>query len=172
MKIRRAERDDLDVLVSLNGLVHELHVSAEPNNYRTAGTEERRAVLREWLEVPGKEIWIAEIQGRAAGYMIFKELHREETPFTFSRGWLYVDQVGVLPEHRGEGVGRALMRHAEERARELKLDKVTLHVRAANPEAMRFYEAIGYAAEQVGMARSVTAICDEIAENRGPSSTD
>ena len=172
MKIRRAELDDLDTLVSLNGMVQALHVSAEPASYRRAGNEQRHEVLRQWLEGPGKEIWIAELQGHVAGYMIFKELHREETPFTPPRGWLYVDQLGVLPEHRGEGVGRALMRHAEERARELKLDKVTLHVRAANPEAIRFYEAIGYATEQVAMARTVTAICDESAENRGPSSTD
>jgi ribosomal protein S18 acetylase RimI-like enzyme len=82
---------------------------------------------------------------------------RESTPFSAPRAHLYVDALGVSPDEQRQGVGRALMRHAETRARELGLglDRVQLDVRNANPDAIRFYEALGYSPEQTKMSIEV-----------------
>jgi ribosomal protein S18 acetylase RimI-like enzyme len=59
-------------------------------------------------------------------------------------GRLYVFRLAVLPGHRGRGLGRALLAHAEERARALSLPRVRLGVRAALERQIAFYEALGY----------------------------
>lgn len=56
-------------------------------------------------------------------------------------GWIAT--VGVLPGHRGKGVGRALLEACE---KELALPRIRLCVRYTNHEAIRIYEKAGYRA--------------------------
>jgi ribosomal protein S18 acetylase RimI-like enzyme len=59
-------------------------------------------------------------------------------------GRLYLFRLAVLPGHRGRGLGRALLAHAEERARALGLPRVRLGVRAVLDRQIAFYEGLGY----------------------------
>ncbi len=52
-------------------------------------------------------------------------------------------RMAVLPSGRGRGTGAALVRAAEELARESGLDRVELH---AQTHALGFYQRLGYAA--------------------------
>lgn len=52
--------------------------------------------------------------------------------------------VAVLPSHRGQGVGRALLAAVEQRARELGCCKLTLEVLDRNHRALRTYLAAGF----------------------------
>jgi ribosomal protein S18 acetylase RimI-like enzyme len=61
------------------------------------------------------------------------------------RGWLY--SVAVRRDAKRAGIGRALIRHAEEALQALGCAKVNLQVRATNAEVVQFYERLGYAAE-------------------------
>lgn len=68
------------------------------------------------------------------------------------RGWIY--HLAVLPAQRRHGIGRAMMAAAEQRLRALGCPKINLQVVAANAEVVRFYERIGYAAEdRISMGR-------------------
>lgn len=58
------------------------------------------------------------------------------------RGW--VNYLAVDPDRRREGLARALMVEAEGRLHALGCPKVNLQVRTSNPEAIAFYERIGY----------------------------
>ncbi len=76
--------------------------------------------------------WIAEIDGKPAGYLIsyLKPLQGVQT--------LYVGGVGTLPTHRKRGVAEALM------AEVFVADRsVWLHVRASNAAAIRLYDKLG-----------------------------
>lgn len=53
-----------------------------------------------------------------------------------------VCNVGVPEEHRGQGVGTALMREAERRAQ--PAGRLQLGVGVDNPRARRLYERLGY----------------------------
>jgi ribosomal protein S18 acetylase RimI-like enzyme len=64
--------------------------------------------------------------------------------FRPEEGRLYLFRLAVLPGRRGRGLGRALLAHAEERARELGLPRVRLGVRAALARQIAFYEGLGY----------------------------
>ena len=51
----------------------------------------------------------------------------------------------MLPAHRGQGVGQALLAAAEAHARERGCCKLTLEVLTGNAVALRSYERFGFA---------------------------
>lgn len=56
----------------------------------------------------------------------------------------FVENVVVRPDWRGRGLGEALMRRLEDRARAAGSVKLTLDAYAVNLGARRFYERLGY----------------------------
>ena len=58
----------------------------------------------------------------------------------------HIAMVAVAPEHRGNGVGRALVTRAERLLRRQGLRLVSLYVRESS-SAVGFYERLGYATE-------------------------
>ena len=63
------------------------------------------------------------------------------------RGW--INYLGVSPDHRRLGVGRALMAEAERLLREAGCPKINLQVRSTNQAVIAFYRAIGFAVDDV-----------------------
>lgn len=59
-------------------------------------------------------------------------------------GEYYLDSLAVLPEYRGNGIGRLLLLRAIDHASELGIPKVTLAVDPENPKAQRLYESLGF----------------------------
>ncbi len=49
-----------------------------------------------------------------------------------------------MPEHRGSGAGRALVRTVEEEAARLGFNAVRLGTRLAIPRNVSYYESLGY----------------------------
>ncbi len=58
------------------------------------------------------------------------------------RGWVYY--VASAPDHRGEGIGRALMKAAEDWIIERGMPKVHVMVRRSNTAVVGFYDSLGY----------------------------
>ena len=58
------------------------------------------------------------------------------------RGWVY--RFGVLPEFRGQGIGRALLREVEQRLRSQGVRQINLMVYEDNAAAMEYYCRRGY----------------------------
>lgn len=62
------------------------------------------------------------------------------------RGWVYY--VAVAPQHRSQGLGAKLMRHAEAWLARAGAPKVMLMIREENEAVRRFYEGLGYGVEK------------------------
>ena len=81
----------------------------------------------------------AEIDGRPIGFAVWF--------YNFStfagRPGLYVEDVFVLPEHRGRGIGRAIFRHLARRALAEGCARMEWWVLDWNAPAIGFYRAIG-----------------------------
>ena len=66
-----------------------------------------RSILREWLfEKKTAEVIFAEVEGKAVGYALF--FHNFST--VLGRAGIYLEDLFVLPEERGSGYGKALLK--------------------------------------------------------------
>jgi GNAT superfamily N-acetyltransferase len=106
------------------------------------------------LDRPDQCVLIADIGGRVAGWM-----HAAVSePLDVDRFAVVVGLV-VDADHRGSGVGRQLMEHAESWARAQGCAFVRLTSSSTRTEAHRFYERIGYTniKTQYSFAKAVDA---------------
>ena len=133
------------------------HLLAEPNRERV-----REAALR---GIVTDSLLVASVDGDAGadpvGFVTFSvESGVYEQDVT--RG--LVENVYVVPEHRGEGVGSALLAAAEDRLRERGCSVFYLEALADNEAAKRFYREAGYSPHRIQFERSA----DETDENGSP----
>ena len=63
------------------------------------------------------------------------------------RGW--ANYLAVAPSLQRQGLGRELMRFAEEKLRALGCPKINLQVRASNPDVIEFYKGLGFRVDDV-----------------------
>ena len=97
--------------------------------------------LRETLfgDRPQAEVVIADWEGEPAGFALF--FHNYST-FLARRG-LYLEDLFVLPAHRGRGIGRALLVHLARLAVERGCGRFEWSVLDWNAPAIAFYRALG-----------------------------
>jgi ribosomal protein S18 acetylase RimI-like enzyme len=108
----------------------------------------RAAVVPGLAATPGAFSLIARLDGEPAG------LANCLTGFsTFAAQPLVnIHDMAVLPEHRGRGIGRALLRAVDEEARRRGACKITLEVLSGNEPAKALYLALGYGDYQLDPA--------------------
>jgi GNAT superfamily N-acetyltransferase len=97
---------------------------------------------------PNNAIIVAEIDGAIAGTL----------QLTYIPGLTYtggeraqIEGVRIAAEHRGRGVGQVLVGWAIEAARERGCRVVQLTTDRQRPEAVRFYQKIGFRPSHMGM---------------------
>ena len=88
---------------------------------------------------PYAEAVLAEDDGEPIGFALF--FHTFST--FLARPGLYLEDLFVLPEHRGRGVGRDLLSHLAKLAVERGCGRLEWAVLNWNKEAIRFYERLG-----------------------------
>lgn len=66
-----------------------------------------------------------------------------------SDGWGVIQNIGVIAEHRGRGLGRVLIHRAAAGFQAAGIDKMHLEVTTANTAAIRLYEQVGFRRAQV-----------------------
>jgi ribosomal-protein-alanine N-acetyltransferase len=100
-----------------------------------------RRYMRQLVSRAKAAAWIAEEDGRLWGFAIveWSEGRRGVTA--------YIQTIEVAPEARGRGVGGALLGSIEGSAHAAGAGLIWLHVESANSDAIRLYEAQGYACD-------------------------
>ena len=142
---RRASRDDVPVIVNLLasdalGAKREAFASPLPESYYVAF----EAIDRD----ANNELVVAELEGRVIGVLQITFI-----PYlTYQGGWrALIEGVRVDSEVRSRGVGRELFEWAIDRARKRNCHMVQLTSDKARPDAIRFYESLGFVASHEGM---------------------
>lgn len=121
----------------------------------------RKRAMREEGGFSYRNAWIAERDGAVAGALVGYRLDDEidlsgiaDVPAAFqplmeleaeAPGSWYVNVLAVHGEHRGNGVGGALLDHADELAGTLGTRFMSIIFESENHAARRLYEAKGYA---------------------------
>jgi len=85
------------------------------------------------------ETLIAEVDGEPAGFALF--FHNFST-FLAQPG-IYLEDLFVVPEQRGHGVGKAVLEHLAQTAVDRGCGRLEWAVLDWNQDAIRFYESLG-----------------------------
>jgi GNAT superfamily N-acetyltransferase len=88
---------------------------------------------------PYAEVVLAEDDGRPVGFALF--FHNFST--FLGRPGIYLEDLFVIPEHRGRGTGRILLAHLARLAVERGCGRLEWAVLDWNKEAIKFYERLG-----------------------------
>lgn len=83
--------------------------------------------------------------GGVVGFLTIRLRPAPQEPFLAPETRAHVDNLGVLPQWRGHGIGQVLMQAAEEWARQHGARRLMLNVWEFNHRAVAFYERMGYA---------------------------
>ncbi len=86
------------------------------------------------LKVPCARSLVALLEGKPVGYIIYCLLPGE----------VDIHNLAVMPVHRRQGVGRALLRAVIEEGKQRGSDRVRLEVRKSNEAAQRLYYSLGF----------------------------
>ena len=129
--IRRCEPDDIPAVIDIN-------MATLPEHYSDYFFE---SILRELPEA----FLVAELEYKIVGYIMCK------IEFGFSNfrklGFVkkgHVVSVAVLEQHRGKGLGKALMLEGINGSMHRKSDEIYLEVRVSNTGAVKMYEKLGF----------------------------
>jgi len=95
-----------------------------------------------------REMYAWELQNRNVCH-IYVVRTADDPVAAFCAFWLVFDEihinnVAVLPQLRGHGIGTNLLQHVFMEARRLGAKRATLEVRASNQAALRLYERLGF----------------------------
>ena len=141
MKVRQASPGDLPELVrmfqELDRMQRDWRVfTPRPGFYDEVADKYRRAMGH-----PDALVMVAEDDGEAVG-MGYAEV-RVPSRFSDERA-LELSGVMVRSDHRGRGVGRALVQEAARFAEERSVGWIELKTFVPNEEAMGFWRALGF----------------------------
>ncbi len=144
-EFRSARRDDVPSIVALLandplGAKRERLESPLPQSYYAAF----EAIDRD----PNHELIVVTVDDQVCGVMQLSFL-----PYlTYGGGWrAQIEGVRVAPEFRSKGLGRELFLWGINRAREHGCHLVQLTTDKSRPNALRFYESLGFKASHEGM---------------------
>lgn len=105
-----------------------------------------------WIQQSGSIVFIVEEKTQPIGYLVLHASSREEITGV-NQGWIM--DLGVLPEWRGKGAGRVLLKAAEDHCREQRVPYLGLAVTSHNVRALSLYEQFGFAEERKLMVKSL-----------------
>ncbi|EDL65645.1 GNAT family N-acetyltransferase [Bacillus sp. SG-1] len=145
LTFRKAAEQDLDSIVRLLsddilGIKRERYQHPLPNSYITAF----QAIDAD----PNNELIVACLDGEVVGVQQITF-----TPYiTHQGGWrATIEGVRTASAVRGQGVGKEMIQYAIQRAKERGCHLVQLTTDKQRPEALRFYERLGFSATHEGL---------------------
>jgi diamine N-acetyltransferase len=144
IRVREASAGDAAVLAHLGVIVHEMHVAWYPDRFRPVTVGELERLFVEWLALEEFRAFIAFDGDEPVGYIGTRVFDRPGNAMMARRRHLDIEQIGVAPEARGQGVGRALLEKAREFARSRGLSRLELNVWAKNEAGQKAFAAWGF----------------------------
>ena len=153
-RIRRANGGDLPGVISLLKQVLDIHYNIRPDLYKQGATKYSNEELLEIFADDGRPVFVYDsdgIKGYAFCEMRDYSGHEGLKPIKS----LYIDDLCVDKDCRGQHIGTELYRHVLDFAREKGCHNLTLNVWSCNPEAMRFYERCGLTPQKVCMEQII-----------------
>jgi ribosomal protein S18 acetylase RimI-like enzyme len=101
-------------------------------------------------------VLVAEQEGAVVGFVTIWSRYRSTEPDDDPSEYGFISDLVVSAKHRGDGIGRALLRAAEDRARQAGARALRLSVKAGNEIARTLYAAEGFEPFEVYLEKELT----------------
>lgn len=155
----RARRSDFGTLVDLAARLY------EHDGLALQDASYRRALERLLSDERLGGAWLVDLAGRVVGYTVVTACYSLE----FGGSFGLLDELFLVEEARGRGVGQIVLRELEKVCRRLGYGAVRLEVVHANGRARRFYESAGYTADvRTLMTKRLDATELAVSRHEGP----
>lgn len=151
-RVRRAQKKDIARIMDLLVQVDMVHHIGRPDIFKGPATKYNETQLAKIIEDDTTPVFVCvDEDDRVIGhaFCIYKQV-KDDNVLTDIRT-LYIDDICVDEEERGKHVGTALYEHVMEHAKKEGFYNVTLNVWSCNPQALKFYEALGFVPQKIGM---------------------
>lgn len=132
------------LLGSLCEQVQDLHHRLYPQLFKPYDRAGITAFFETLVVQENVKAFVATRNGEIAGHMLLLLHDKPESPFTYARRYVELDQILVLKEHRGHQVGEKLVAFAKEYAESLGISRIELNHWTANDGARAFFARSGF----------------------------
>lgn len=152
MEIRRATAADIEGIDKLLNQVNMVHHNGRPDLFKAGGRKYTDEQLLALLADDTRPVFAAvDEAGHVLGYAFcILQQHPDDNILTDIKT-LYIDDLCVDEEIRGQHIGRQLYEYVKRYAKETGCYNLTLNVWACNESARKFYERCGLVPQKYGM---------------------
>ena len=152
MEIRRATAADIEGIDKLLHQVNMVHHNGRPDLFKAGGRKYTDEQLSALLADDTRPVFAAvDEAGHVLGYAFcILQQHPDDNILTDIKT-LYIDDLCVDENIRGQHIGRRLYEYVKQYAKETGCYNLTLNVWACNESAKKFYERCGLVPQKYGM---------------------
>ena len=151
MDIRLAEKKDIPGLLRLLLQVGQVHHDLRPDIFVPGTLKYDETALAELLTDESRPVFAALEDGQVLGYCFCVHREYQKGGVSTQRKELYIDDLCVEEQCRGQGIASALYRHVTRYAKDMGCSFVTLNVWCGNDSAMNFYNKMGMRPRNITM---------------------
>jgi ribosomal protein S18 acetylase RimI-like enzyme len=154
LTIRPLEPRDTDAIAKLEMQIRTHHAKLDPEMFQNAPLD-MEAILAAWVR-RNVSVWVAEREGEILGYITAEPRNVGDPTSGHKPDKTWFLQTLVVEESaRNQGIGAALLAHAEQEGKKAGLDSLGITYAVANPDAGRLYEREGFRPVKINMRKSL-----------------
>ena len=142
--IRRAQERDLKQVLALLQQVLTVHANGRPDIFIHGTAKYSEEELLALFQNNTRPIFVYTDENdcvRGYAFCVIEEIKNVNN--MHDRKMLYIDDICVDETYRGQHIATQLYRYVRQYAGEIGCYHITLNVWSCNPNAMKFYEAMG-----------------------------
>ena len=148
--IRRAEIKDIPGIIELLHQVNMVHHVLRPDLFKPYTTKYNELELEALIGDDSKPIFVFE-DGRVLGHVFCKITEVKGDKLLQDIKTLYIDDICVDENARGQHVGKALYEYVRDYAASIGCNNITLNVWEGNDAALSFYKNMGMKVQKTTM---------------------
>lgn len=143
MLVRLATHKDIPAICNLLRQVHLVHSSSRPDIFRKGSQKYDEEELAKIINNENTPVFVADDGEKIVGYAFTKKEITIGDKSLTDRRVLYLDDLCVDENIRGQKIGTFLYDHVVDFARKNAFDSITLNVWELNKGAKDFYKKLG-----------------------------
>lgn len=150
--IRRAINEDIPGIMKLLVQVDMVHHNGRPDIFKGPSTKYDEEELKEIIIDDTKPVFVyVDDEGNVLGHAFCIFMQIKEHRILTDIKTLYIDDICVDENARGQHVGTKLFEYVSDFARKNEFYNITLNVWECNPTALEFYKKMGLLPQKYGM---------------------